>query len=237
MRKPTLNQIKNLKPQIVHIQYDDYASIIPHIKSDANVIGITSHFGYLEQKNKLKKVETDEKSMIPILKKEYEDSISLKNNKQLELEKSIEYTEQLKKEYIENLRLLGHEVIVYGPSNCPTSNKHLYSVTNRLNPSNRICFPTFEMCYDLITNNYGDKIPIHAGIKDMNVPIITADHKFLMELLQRTKQFDPASTFLYVNDKRQFEPLETIVTLHGYLRILPTEICILMFMQIALSAV
>jgi glycosyltransferase involved in cell wall biosynthesis len=57
-------------------------------------------------------------------------------------------------EYIENLRLLGHEVIVYGPSNCPTSNKHLYSITNRFNPSNRICFPTFEMCYDLITNNY-----------------------------------------------------------------------------------
>jgi folate-dependent phosphoribosylglycinamide formyltransferase PurN len=77
----------------------------------------------------------------------------------------------------------------------------------------------------LITNNYGDKIPIHAGIKDMNVPIITADHKFLMELLKRTTSFDPAVSFIYVSDKRKFEPLETLVTLHGYLRILPTEIC------------
>lgn len=57
-------------------------------------------------------------------------------------------------EYIKNLRLLGHEVIVYGPSNCPTSNKHLYSVTNWFNPSNRICFPSFEMCFDLVTNSY-----------------------------------------------------------------------------------
>lgn len=31
---------------------------------------------YIEQKNKLKKVDTEEKSIIPILKKEYEDSIS-----------------------------------------------------------------------------------------------------------------------------------------------------------------
>ena len=30
---------------------------------------------YLEQKNKLKKVETDEKSLIPILKKEHEDNL------------------------------------------------------------------------------------------------------------------------------------------------------------------
>ena len=39
---------------------------------------------YLEQKNKLKKVETDEKSLIPILKKEFEES----NNNNIEIEKT-----------------------------------------------------------------------------------------------------------------------------------------------------
>jgi hypothetical protein len=47
-----IDEIKKIKPNIVHIQYDDYASIIPHIKDYTNIIGLTSHFGYITQKDK-----------------------------------------------------------------------------------------------------------------------------------------------------------------------------------------
>ena len=51
---------------------------------------------YIEQKNKLKKVETEEKSLIPILKKEYEDSISQNNViKSLELDDYNNNTSEL----------------------------------------------------------------------------------------------------------------------------------------------
>jgi hypothetical protein len=47
-----INKIKDIKPDIVHIQYDDYAHIVSNIKDSAKIIAITSHFGYIEQPNK-----------------------------------------------------------------------------------------------------------------------------------------------------------------------------------------
>lgn len=57
-------------------------------------------------------------------------------------------------EYIKNLRFLGHDVYVYGPSQSQTSDRRLYSITNYFNPSNVICFPTFELMFDLLYNKY-----------------------------------------------------------------------------------
>jgi len=77
----------------------------------------------------------------------------------------------------------------------------------------------------IISNNYGENIKIHPGIADMACPKITARHDQLMEILARTDFFDPAVSFIYVNDTRRFEPVETLFTLHGYLRIIPPHIC------------
>jgi glycosyltransferase involved in cell wall biosynthesis len=41
-----------MKPDIVHIQYDDHAHIVPHIFQHTKLVALTSHFGYLEQHNR-----------------------------------------------------------------------------------------------------------------------------------------------------------------------------------------
>jgi glycosyltransferase involved in cell wall biosynthesis len=47
-----INQITNIKPDVVHIQYDEFVSIIQYIKYSCKIIALTSHFGYITQKNK-----------------------------------------------------------------------------------------------------------------------------------------------------------------------------------------
>lgn len=37
------------KPDVVHIQYDDYSHIVPSIVNHAKLVALTSHYGYLEQ--------------------------------------------------------------------------------------------------------------------------------------------------------------------------------------------
>jgi glycosyltransferase involved in cell wall biosynthesis len=43
-----LNQINNYKPDVVHIQYDNYYPLINHIKGAIKII--TSHYGYITNK-------------------------------------------------------------------------------------------------------------------------------------------------------------------------------------------
>ena len=44
--------IINDKPDFVHIQYDEYSSLVNQIKDHVKIIAITTHYGYLEQANK-----------------------------------------------------------------------------------------------------------------------------------------------------------------------------------------
>ena len=44
-----IKQINNIRPDFVHIQYDDFIGIYPYVQYPC---AITSHFGYLEQPNK-----------------------------------------------------------------------------------------------------------------------------------------------------------------------------------------
>jgi glycosyltransferase involved in cell wall biosynthesis len=44
--------IRQATPDVVHIQYEDYADIVPHISSSCKMVAITSHFAYLEQKDR-----------------------------------------------------------------------------------------------------------------------------------------------------------------------------------------
>jgi|OM-RGC.v1.001225431 glycosyltransferase involved in cell wall biosynthesis len=44
-----LKEIDSFNPDFVHVQYDDFVELIPHIRYPC---AITSHFGYLEQPNK-----------------------------------------------------------------------------------------------------------------------------------------------------------------------------------------
>lgn len=47
-----VSEIKRITPDVVHIQYDNHAHISEAISSSTKLIGITSHYGYLEQPNR-----------------------------------------------------------------------------------------------------------------------------------------------------------------------------------------
>jgi glycosyltransferase involved in cell wall biosynthesis len=47
-----VNTIKIIKPDIVHIQYDEHAHLAGTISPYTKVVGITSHYGYFEQPEK-----------------------------------------------------------------------------------------------------------------------------------------------------------------------------------------
>jgi glycosyltransferase involved in cell wall biosynthesis len=47
-----IETIKLIKPDIVHIQYDNHAHIAKSISPYTKIVGITSHFGYFEQREK-----------------------------------------------------------------------------------------------------------------------------------------------------------------------------------------
>jgi folate-dependent phosphoribosylglycinamide formyltransferase PurN len=62
----------------------------------------------------------------------------------------------------------------------------------------------------IVTNNREDAIPYNPGIRELDVVIHIASHDQLME---------------YFRTQTIHDPKETIITLHGYLRILPPDIC------------
>jgi glycosyltransferase involved in cell wall biosynthesis len=45
-------RIQQLRPDVVHIQFDNYGCIIPHIVNHCKLVAITSHSAYLEQREK-----------------------------------------------------------------------------------------------------------------------------------------------------------------------------------------
>lgn len=62
----------------------------------------------------------------------------------------------------------------------------------------------------LVTNNFEEKIKFNPGIRSLDVTIQSARHESLMEYFRNTKFWPPE---------------DTLITLHGYLRILPADIC------------
>ena len=48
-RDAIVTQIENARPDFVHIQYDDFADVVPRILPFTRAVAITSHFGYLDQ--------------------------------------------------------------------------------------------------------------------------------------------------------------------------------------------
>lgn len=62
----------------------------------------------------------------------------------------------------------------------------------------------------LVTNNFEEKIKFHPGLREMGVTIQTAKHDLLMN---------------YFRNQSVINPDLTLITLHGYLRIIPEDIC------------
>jgi len=62
----------------------------------------------------------------------------------------------------------------------------------------------------LVTNNFEDKIKFHPGVRDLGVTIMSAKHDILMN---------------YFRNQVVYNVPQTFISLHGYLRILPADIC------------
>jgi hypothetical protein len=62
----------------------------------------------------------------------------------------------------------------------------------------------------IVTNNFEEKIKFNSGVRELDVTIMSAKHDLLMNYFR--------SQHVYPIDK-------TIISLHGYLRILPPDIC------------
>lgn len=62
----------------------------------------------------------------------------------------------------------------------------------------------------LVTNNFEQKIKFNPGIRKLGVTIQSARHDMLMD---------------YFRMQRVYNPDLTLITLHGYLRIIPEDIC------------
>lgn len=62
----------------------------------------------------------------------------------------------------------------------------------------------------LVTNNFEDKIKFHPGVRKLDVTIQTAKHDLLMD---------------YFRNQSVINPDLTLITLHGYLRIIPEDVC------------
>lgn len=62
----------------------------------------------------------------------------------------------------------------------------------------------------IVTNNFEEKIKFHPGIRELGVTIMSAKHDIIMD---------------YFRNQRVYNVSETIISLHGYLRILPADIC------------
>ena len=62
----------------------------------------------------------------------------------------------------------------------------------------------------LVTNNFEEKKQFHPELRKLNVTIQSARHEMLMD---------------YFRMQNLFHPDLTLITLHGYLRIIPEDIC------------
>ena len=62
----------------------------------------------------------------------------------------------------------------------------------------------------LVTNNFEQKIKFSSGLRKLDVTIQSAHHDILMEYFRQQKLFDAG---------------HTLITLHGYLRIIPSDVC------------
>jgi len=62
----------------------------------------------------------------------------------------------------------------------------------------------------VITNNFEEKIKFHPGIRELGVTIMSAKHDMIMN---------------YFRHQVVYNVSETLISLHGYLRILPADIC------------
>lgn len=62
----------------------------------------------------------------------------------------------------------------------------------------------------IVTNNFETKIEYHPGIRSLNAPIMTAKHDKLMQ---------------YFAEDNEYASHETLITLHGYLRIVHVSVC------------
>ncbi|CAF0962902.1 unnamed protein product [Adineta steineri] len=57
--------------------------------------------------------------------------------------------------YVKYLRKFGHHVTVYGPTDCPTADKKLYSIPFYfINKDMRLCLPSFQLYKDIIFQKY-----------------------------------------------------------------------------------
>lgn len=62
----------------------------------------------------------------------------------------------------------------------------------------------------LVTNNFEEKIKYHPDIRNLNISIMYAKHDMIMNYFRNQKIYNISDTF---------------ITLHGYLRVLPSDIC------------
>jgi len=62
----------------------------------------------------------------------------------------------------------------------------------------------------LVTNNFESKIKFHPGVRELGVTIQSAGHDILMT---------------YFRNQVVWNPDEILITLHGYLRIIPEDVC------------
>ena len=62
----------------------------------------------------------------------------------------------------------------------------------------------------IVTNNFEEKIKFNPGVRELGVTLMSAKHDLLMN---------------YFRDQSVYYTDQTIISLHGYLRILPPDIC------------
>lgn len=62
----------------------------------------------------------------------------------------------------------------------------------------------------LVTNNFEEKIKFHPGIRSLGVTLMSARHDMIMN---------------YFRNQAIYNVSETLISLHGYLRILPADVC------------
>lgn len=62
----------------------------------------------------------------------------------------------------------------------------------------------------IVTNNFEEKIKFHPGVRELDVTIQSARHDALMD---------------YFRNQKLWDTKDVLITLHGYLRIIPEDVC------------
>lgn len=62
----------------------------------------------------------------------------------------------------------------------------------------------------LVTNNFEEKIKFHPGVRSLDVTIMSARHDMIMN---------------YFRNQAIYNASDILITLHGYLRLLPADVC------------